>query len=64
MLQKKQNNTQNLNIFNPMTDSNEIKGYYNYPVANISFHAKINSIPSKLERIEGCLLGGTIGDAF
>ena len=38
--------------------------YHTYPVTNISFHANLSKIPSQLERFEGCLLGGAIGDAF
>lgn len=37
---------------------------YSYPVSNITFSAKFPQKPTKLERFEGCILGGAIGDAL
>lgn len=34
------------------------------PISNISFMAKIPKSPTMLERFQGCLFGGAIGDAF
>ena len=38
--------------------------YYHYSVVNVSFQANLSKVPSRLERFEGCLLGGAIGDSL
>ena len=38
--------------------------YHTYPVTNISFHANLSKVPTKLARYKGCILGGALGDAL
>ena len=48
--QKKQNNTQNLNVSNPMADSNEINGNYNKATLNFRGNKLLESFPSLLDQ--------------
>lgn len=59
------NNLKNINITSPQNNKIEKKDYEITSVYYPVFTGAITkNMPTKLERFEGCLLGGAIGDAF